>query len=39
MTLEVSLTDDELEEIKEYVFKKMGIDLSYFKSTVVGRFA
>ena len=37
MTLEFAISDSDLEEIKEYVLKKRGLNLSYFKPTFLSR--
>jgi len=37
MTLEVSISDKDLNEIKEFVLKKRGMDLSYFKLVFLAR--
>ncbi len=37
MTLEVSISDKDLNEIKEFVLKKRGMDLSYFKPVFLAR--
>ena len=37
MTLEISISVNEMEHIKEKIFEKMGLDLSYYKSTFLER--
>jgi len=37
MTLEISISVNEMEQIKEKIFEKMGLDLSYYKSTFLER--
>lgn len=37
MTLEVSISDKDLQQIKESILKKHGLDLSYFKQTFLAR--
>ena len=37
MTLEISISDNEMDQIKEKILEKMGLDLSYYKSTFLER--
>jgi len=37
MTLETQISEKDLQEIKNFVLKKQGMDLSYFKSTFLAR--
>jgi chemotaxis protein methyltransferase CheR len=37
MTFEVQISEKDLQEIKNFVLKKLGMDLSYFKSTFLAR--